>query len=143
MKFLVIAHARVFLALWIGAVAAIAFVSAPLVFGAVPEIIASKDLAAQITGPGFFRVDLFGIVAALVCYAAIRVRGGSPWRSILVCVMGVSAAVDAFVLVPKIEARAEPLGTWHAIAVGLWMTILIGGIVLLAFGVAPQARDDR
>lgn len=141
MRALLIGHARVFLALWVGAVAAIAFVSAPLVFDAVPEVIASKELAGRITGPGFFRVDVFGIVASLVAFAGVRAAGGSFWRSITLCLMGVCAAVDAFVIVPQIESRAEPVGTWHALAVGLWTTILVGGIVLLAFDVDPRRRE--
>ncbi len=38
-------------AVWIGAMIAIAFVAAPLVFRGVPEYIATKDLAGRVIGP--------------------------------------------------------------------------------------------
>ena len=81
------AVARVVFSVWIGAVAAIAFVSAPLIFGAVPDVIPTKDLAAQVAGPAFSRVDIFGIAAALITLGAVRLRGGSRW---LICMSWVN-----------------------------------------------------
>ena len=138
------ALARVGLGLWIGALGAIAFVAAPLVFGAVPTHVASKEAAARVIGPAFARVDVFGLlVGALVLTHLLRRRRarGARWRLGLVAGMMAAAAVDAFVLAPAITARQEPLGTYHGAAVVLWMLVLAAGTALMGAGITPGLRN--
>jgi hypothetical protein len=140
------ACARLGLGLWIGAVAAIAFVAAPLVFGAVPAHVPTKDAAARVIGPAFARVDLFGLLAGGLVLLHLLLdapRPGRLWRLALVALMLAAAATDASLLAPAIEARRAPLGAWHAGAVGAWMLILVAGAVLLALGPAPDRGISR
>ena len=128
-------------ALWIGAVVAIAFVAAPLVFAGVPEYIASKDAAGRVIGPAFGRVDTGGIVAGLLglLHLALLPRGpGLLWRRLLLGAMVLAAAVDLVWIAPAITARTEPLRTYHAIATGIWMLILLGGLTLMLRGLTPS-----
>lgn len=139
--------APVGIALWTGAVLTIAFLAAPLVFGAVPEFVATKDQAARIIGPAFGRVDLAGIVAALLALWHLCLLGPGPglrWRRVLVIAMLVAAATDAFWLAPAITERREPLGTYHGAATILWMLILLGGLALMLVGLTPRsAKAER
>jgi len=139
---LLAAPARVALALWVGAVAAIAFVAAPLVFASVPAYLPSKDVAGRVIGPAFGRVDTAGVVAGLLgllhLFLLPRARG-LAWRRLLLGAMVLAAVLDMLWIAPAITARTEPLRTWHAVATGLWMLILGGGLVLLACGLSPTA----
>ncbi|MDJ0974781.1 MAG: DUF4149 domain-containing protein [Planctomycetota bacterium] len=136
--------ARIAFGLWIGAVAGVAFVAAPLVFGAVPEHIATKDSAARVIGPAFARVDIFGLVACALTGIALLLRredGAARWRLLLIAVVAICAAVDAFFLAPKITAREEPLRIYHGLATTAWMLILLFGALLLAVGLLPRPSE--
>lgn len=76
-----------------------AFLAAPLVFGAVPGTIETKDAAARVIGPAFGRIDVFGIVAA-TAYLVTRWRAPARfgWRTWVGLVLLVGAALDAFVI---------------------------------------------
>ena len=132
-----LAHAL--LAIWIGAMIAQAFVGAPLVFGAVPEHIATKDSAARVIGPGFARIDMLGVIASAILIAVYAARGvARSWRGALAFLLLIGAAVDAFVIAPAIIARTEPLRVYHGTATAIWMTAIIVGVVLL---LVPQAGE--
>lgn len=129
------------LAVWVGAMVGIAFVAAPLVFGSVPEFIATKDEAARVIGPAFGRVDMLGFLATLaVIFVNLTRREPSRWRTWLGALLFVGVCVDLFFLVPKITARAEPLGVYHGTATSIWMLAMCGGLVLLLRG-TTAARD--
>lgn len=138
------AGARIAFTLWIGAIAGVAFVAAPLVFDAVPAHIATKDAAARVIGPAFARVDLLGLAASLLTALALLSRRRDPrarWRLIVVGALAVLAAADAFVLSPKITNRAEPLRLYHGLATTAWMLILLGGLLLVAVGLLPRPSE--
>ena len=129
------------LAVWLGAMLAQAFLAAPLVFGAVPETIATKDAAGRVIGPAFGRIDLLGILAA-GAYLAWLARAGAArsWRGGVGISLLIAAAIDAFLVAPAIVERAEPLQTWHRGATGLWMAAMVGTLLLL---LAPRPVSDR
>ncbi|MHC4164121.1 MAG: DUF4149 domain-containing protein [Planctomycetota bacterium] len=127
------AVARLPLALWIGAVAGVAFVVAPRVFGFLDD----HAQAGELMGPIFGRIDLFGIAAALVFAVAAR---ASRWRLLTSLGLGALAAIDVFVLAPEIRARGEHLELAHQLSTGLWSVILIGGVVLLVAGPTLRSR---
>lgn len=134
--------AGLLLGAWIGAMLAIAFLAAPLVFGAVPELIATKDAAARVVGPAFGRVDVFGAFACVVALLAVLRRGrvrSARWRSLLLGLLLTSAVIDAAWLAPAITARTEPLGVYHGAATTLWMFDMLAGTFLLGCGLAPRA----
>jgi len=122
---------RLLLALWIGAVAGVAFVVAPRVFGFLDD----KAQAGELMGPIFQRVDLFGIAAAVFFAVAAR---KSRWRLVFALGLGALAAINVVVLAPEIRARGEHLDIAHQLSTVLWSVILIGGLVLLVVG--PRAR---
>ena len=133
--------AHVAVGVWVGMMIAQAFIGAPLVFGAVPEHIASKDQAGRVIGPGFGRIDVVGLVALTMLLAVYATRGlGRTWRAGLAAVLLAAVAVDAFHIAPQIVARAEGLQTYHRIATGIWMAGILGGLLLLLFP-APSVRD--
>ncbi|MHC4972947.1 MAG: DUF4149 domain-containing protein [Planctomycetota bacterium] len=121
------AIARLLLGLWIGAMAGVAFVVAPRVFGFLDD----RSQAGELMGPIFQRIDLFGIAVAIVFAVAAR---KSRWRLVISLALGALAAVNVFVLAPEIRARGENLAAAHQISTVLWSVILIGGIVLLVVG---------
>ena len=123
------------LAVWVGAMIGIAFVGAPLVFGAVPEHIATKEAAARVIGPAFGRVDALCVVAtlALIYVNSLGTRS-SRWRTWLATLLFVGVCVDVVYLVPKITARVEPRGIYHGAATSIWMAAILGGLVLLLLG---------
>lgn len=125
-----LAHALV--GVWVGAMIAQAFVGAPLVFGSVPEHIATKDAAANVIGPGFARIDMLGIVALAILIAVYGARGTvRSWRGLLALLLLAGAAADAFLIAPAIVARTEPLGVYHGTATTIWMVGTVGGLLLL------------
>jgi len=124
--------AHLLLGLWIGAVACTAFAVAPNVFGIVED----RKLAGDVMLPIFRTVDAFGIAAAAMFVLAAwgrRVRAG------LAALAGIAAAVNLFVLAPRIAARAEGFERLHALSTGLWTGILVAGLVLLWLGPAPRS----
>jgi hypothetical protein len=119
--------ARLGMGLWAGAVAAVAFVVAPRVFG----FLGDPPRAGELMVPIFRRIDLFGIgAAALFAFAARKSR----WRLFPALALGIAAAASAFVLSPLIRKGGERLDLYHSIAEGLWGTILVGSTVLALAG---------
>ena len=59
----------------------------------------------------------------------------------MIALLAVCAAIDAFVLAPKITAREEPLQVYHGLATSAWMLILIFGALLLAVGLLPRPSE--
>ena len=127
------AVARLLLALWTCAVAAVAFLVAPQVFGFLDD----NARAGELMGPIFGRVDVFGVVAALVFAAAAR---RSRWRLALSLFLGALAAVNVLVLAPAIRARGAHLDLAHQASTVLWSVLLTGGVVLLIAGPAAGRR---
>ena len=140
--------AQLLMGVWVGAVACVAFVVAPRIF----EVMRSKpisnhldtkrqgEVAGELLAPIFDSVDKFGI---LVCVFFLIAAWGMRGRAVLALVLGVCAAVNAFVVAPQIEARGEGFQTWHMVATGLWIAILVGGTVLALVGPdrkAPRAK---
>jgi hypothetical protein len=134
--------AETLFAIWIGAMIAIAFVAAPLVFRAVPEYIATKDLAGRVIGPAFGRIDLLGAVACTgVLLVLLKRRSPSRWRRGAIGLLLVGSLVDGLWIAPQITARAEPLRVYHGAATGIWMTAILLGLFLLLVGLTGS-RDD-
>lgn len=142
-----IAHAL--LSLWIGAVAAVGILVAPNVFGVirarmVPDPLSTAEangLAGDVMLPIFSRVDLFGILAAGLFLAAAVT--GSRLRAALAAAIGLCAAVNVFLLTPRIVARTEGFETLHRLSEGLWGAILLVGLFLAFVGPRrPAGKTD-
>ena len=140
--------AQTLMGAWVGAVACVSFVVAPRVF----EVLRGKpisnhltreragEVAGELLAPVFANVDKFGILAAIVfLVAAWGLRG----RAILALVLGLCAVVNLLVVGPQIEARGEGFETWHMIATGLWLAILVGGSILAVVGPYRSATTRR
>jgi len=124
------ALARLAIALWAGAVAAVAFAVAPRVFG----FLVDRNEAGELMAPIFRKVDLFGIGAAILFATIAR---GSRWRFAVACLLAAAAAANAFVLAPRIAGGDRTL---HSLSEGLWGGILLGTVVLALAGPrAPQS----
>ena len=111
-----------------------AFAVAPSVFGVVED----RRLAGDVMLPIFRAVDAFGIVASVVFVFAAwgrRVRGAIAFAAAL------AAAVNLFVLTPRIAERVEGFERLHALSTGLWTGILVAGLVLLWLGPRPQRLE--
>ena len=123
-----VALARLAMALWAGAVAAVGVVVAPRVFGFLDD----RARAGELMGPIFRKVDLFGIFAA-VLFAVVARR--SRWRLAIAVLLGVAAAANAFVLGPRIPGGSAAL---HHVAEALWALILLWTLVLALVGPPPH-----
>ncbi len=124
MRNLLPALGRLAVALWAGAVAAVAFAVAPRVF----RFLADPPRAGELMGPIFRKVDLFGIGAAVLFAVAAR---GSRWRFALACLLGAAAAANAFLLGPAIAGGKREL---HGVSEAVWGAILVGSLVLAIAG---------
>jgi hypothetical protein len=125
------ALARLAVALWTGAVAAVAFVVAPRVF----SFLENREWAGDLMAPIFRRIDIFGIVAAALFAVAAR---KSRRRFVLAAALGAAAAVNAFALSPLIRARGENFEFYHRASEALWGAILVGGTILALAGARPR-----
>ena len=133
--------AQLLFALWIGAVLAVSFVVAPVVFSKLAD-----GEAGPFLRPIFKTVDAFGIAAASMYLLLLTARGSRRRR--ITMTLGACALTNLFVLAPKIAARDEPFALWHGLSTGLWMVILIGGVFLLVGDArrsvnAAMAASDR
>ncbi|MEE8105369.1 MAG: DUF4149 domain-containing protein [Planctomycetota bacterium] len=133
--------AQLLFALWIGAVLAVSFVVAPVVFSKL-----AAGEAGPFLRPIFKTVDAFGIAAAAMYLLLLTARGSRRRR--ITMTLGACALANLFVLAPKIAARDEPFALWHGLSTGLWMVILIGGVFLLVGDArrsvnAATAASDR
>jgi len=126
------AVARLAIALWAGAIAAISFAVAPRVFTFLDD----RPRAGELMAPVFRKVDLFGIGAAILFAIAAR---GSRWRFALACLLAAAAAANTFVLAPRIVAGSPAS---HQVAVWLWGGILIGAIVLALAGPRTPSQSS-
>jgi len=124
MRNLLPAFARLAIALWAGAVAAVSFAVAPRVF----TFLNDPPRAGELMLPIFKKVDLFGIGAAILFAIVAR---GSRWRFALACLLAAAAAANTFVLAPRIVAGDKAL---HHVSEGLWGGILVGSVVLALAG---------
>ncbi|MCK6459247.1 MAG: DUF4149 domain-containing protein [Planctomycetes bacterium] len=124
--------ARLGVSLWAGAVAAVAFVVAPRVFG----FLADPPRAGELMGPIFRRIDLFGVGAAVLFAVAAR---GSRWRFALACLLGAAAAVNAFILGPGIRGGKSEL---HGLSEAVWGAILLGTLVLALAGPRTPSQSQ-
>lgn len=119
------------LAAWMGAIGCATFVAIHA-FKTFPD-----EQAADFMGPVFKAVDLFGIAAALCFAVALR---ASRLRLVLALLLAAAAAVNRFVVTPKIEARAEGFLHWHKAAEWTWTGILLVGLFLL---IAPLPKQQK
>jgi len=128
-------------ALWIGAVATVSFLIAPVAFSKL-----ATGEAGPFLRPIFKSVDALGAAVAILYLALCTARG--TWRRRVAMMLATCALVNVLVLAPKIAARDEPFALWHGLSTGLWMLILVGGVFLLAGDArrsvnAATAASDR
>ena len=140
MKLLKVAS-QVLFALWIGAVATVSFLIAPVAFSKL-----ATGEAGPFLRPIFKSVDAFGAAVAILYLALCTARGS--WRRRVATMLAVHAIFNLFYVTPKIAARDEPFALWHGLSTGLWMVILVGGLFLLAGDArrsvnATTAASDR
>lgn len=132
---------QVLFALWIGAVATVSFLIAPVAFSKL-----ATGEAGPFLRPIFKSVDTFGAAVAIVYLLFCTVRG--TWRRRIATTLAACTIVNVLVLAPKIAARDEPFALWHGLSTGLWMVILVGGVFLIAGDArrsvnATTAASDR
>ena len=116
---------------WLGAMVC-ATVSAIMAFQKLGE-----SVAADLAGPLFKAVDLYGLLAACLYAAAHRAR---RWRFVLSILTGLAAAANLFVVTPKVVERAEGFMAWHRAAEGIWTAIFVAGLVLV---LAPLPKQQK
>ena len=93
--------------------------------------------AAEFAGSVFKVVDLYGLVVAGLYAAVHRAR---RWRFVLSILTGLAAAVNLFVVAPKLAERAEGFETWHRAAEGIWSAIFVAGLVLVLTPLPKQQK---
>ncbi len=125
-----------------GAIACVSALVAPRAF----RVLDDARRAGEFLAPIFRAVDRFGIAAAclgLLSLIAAPRAPGQVARASLLGAMGAAAALNAFVLSPRIAAREEPFALLHGLSASLWMLLLVGGITLLAAPASPRSSAPR
>src|SRR5690625_7569521 len=101
---MVAALERILLTLWVGALWAVGYIAAPVLFG----ILDDRTLAGQLAGGMFTRVAMLSMVAGSSLLLAQLLRRRPLWRSVVVVIMLMLIAVGEFGVRAVIARSAEP-----------------------------------
>jgi Domain of unknown function (DUF4149) len=139
-------------ALWVGGMAALDVIDAPVRFGS-PFL--NRNQAVGIGQEIFARFNRVEVVLAAVALVSAVVAGGAPWTTGLLVLMGVVVGIQAVYLTPGITrlargldfvnrtpgdpryAAIRPLHTAYAV---LELVLLAAGMVVLAAWSRPGRR---
>lgn len=107
----------IFAALWLGGLAAVGLIGAPVAFATVPE----KMMAAVVASRQFYIMAIAAIVLGLLIAVLERMRGARMGADQMLPLAGVFIAVfGEFGVVPRLMqaavTHAPDAGMWHGIA---------------------------
>ena len=128
---------RILLTLWVGALWAIGFIAAPILFAVLDD----RALAGTLAGEMFRATAYLGLVCgALLLIFHYLARPRPRWRFWVLLLMLVLVALGQFVIAPMIaELRTAGLsdsaqfGRLHGIASTLYLLTSLCGLGLVAF----------
>jgi len=128
---------RILLSLWVGALWAIGFIAAPVLFALLDD----RALAGSLAGEMFRAVAYLGLLCGSLLLAFQLLPPNRPrWRLWVLLGMLALVAIGQFVLAPMVaELRAAGLsagpdfGRLHGIASTLYLLTSLAGLALVAF----------
>lgn len=128
---------RILLTLWVGALWAIGFIAAPILFAVLDD----RALAGTLAGEMFRATAYLGLVCGSLLLVVHRYGGPRPrWRVWVMLLMLALVAAGQFLIAPMIaELRASGLsesvqfGRLHGVASTLYLMTSLGGLALVAF----------
>jgi MFS family permease len=131
---------RVLITLWVGALWAIGYIAAPVLF----SLLQDRSLAGSLAGQMFHIVSYIGIACGGILLAAMLPRHGLRWRTWILITMLVLVICGEFVLQPMmqelkshglIEGSTEKarFGMLHGIASVVYLGNCVLGLVLVIF----------
>lgn len=141
---------RLLLAVWVGGMLAVGYLAVPVLF----HMLDDRVLAGALAGEMFRYMNGVGLVCGALLLVSALVSSGPgglrSWRSMVIAVMLVAAAVILFVLQPQMAALkaeaaaagaelAPAFGRMHGISSALYLLASVLGVVLVASG--PQGRE--
>lgn len=136
------------LAVWVGALLAIGYIAAPVLFATLDD----RRLAGELAGNMFRIVGWVGLVAApLLLFRSASTAGIRHWRAWILLAMLVIVATMQFGLQPYMASlkaqgleagsdAARQFGMLHGVSSLLYMFNSISGVVLLLMGLQPKAK---
>lgn len=131
--------------LWVGALWAIGFIVAPVLFATLPD----RAMAGQLAGKLFSLVAWIGIGCAvyLIIYRFVRfgagaLRQGALWIVLLMLALVLSGEFGVQPMMAALKAQALPgavmesvwrdrFATWHGVSSGLYVIQSVLGAVLM------------
>lgn len=141
---------RLLLTLWVGALWAIGFLAAPVLFATLDD----RMLAGMLAGRMFHLVSIISLISAAGIIAIYWLQIRQPWREwrlYIVLLMAVMMGLFAFVLQPQMAAlkaagiaegtvNAARFAKLHGIAWGVYTLASLSGLILVVAGLRPVRR---
>lgn len=145
---------RILLTLWVGALWAIGYIAAPVLF----NVIFDRFVAGGIAGKMFTIVNYLGLVCGALLLASLAYQTGAAWRRHwqvwALAAMLVLIAIMEFALQPMMQGlkmgnpqgftpgtpEAARFGMLHGISSLLYLATSLMGLALVAFGLGGQQR---
>jgi hypothetical protein len=149
------------LALWVGALAAFAFVFAPIAFRFVPDV----DRFGALIGAVLATLNVAGYICGAIALVAAFIRGGgagrlsraTALRALAIVAMLLLVVAEAVLVIPAMHAAAASLGgslaalpkgdprrahydALHVLSTSLYTVVLILGFAALALSVLAQPK---
>jgi len=140
------------LALWVGIMAGIGYVAAPVLFKTLDE----KKLAGNLAGEMFYVVMIVGLVIGILLlilrYKDEGVELFKQWRGGLLLLMFSLVAATLFVLLPMISEvkalglaegsdSAKKFGMLHGASSLIYMITVISGCILIFCGLRAPEKE--
>ncbi len=150
---LALALSRGLLVLWVGALWAVGYLAAPVLFASLPRLV-----AGEVAGKLFFIVGWIGMVAGILLLAYVhRTQAAGRERRLrllLLSVLWLLAAAQLFWLQPVIAAIKAQLPSlppdvtslgpefafWHALSSALYLLQSLAGLILVMLGGVESRR---
>jgi len=137
---------RILLTLWVGALWAIGYIAAPILF----TVLDDRQLAGKLAGEMFHIVSYIGLVSGIFLLVSVLKRMGLQWRAWVLIVMLVLVATGEFVLQPMMESlklqgliegseAKKQFGMLHGIASTLYMLESLLGLALVTAGLSASS----
>lgn len=128
---------RILLTLWVGALWAIGFIAAPILFAVLDD----RNLAGTLAGEMFRAVAYLGMLCGTLLLLFHFLQDRPRWRLWVLLLMLLLVAAGQFILAPMVaDMRAAGLsatpdfGRLHGIASSLYLVTSLAGLALVAFG---------
>lgn len=123
---------RLLLTLWVGALWAIGYIAAPVLFAALDD----PALAGRLAGAMFSAVAVLSLIcgAALLVLQALRTGWTRSWRFWAIAAMVALTAVGEFGVRPLMAgAEAAEFRRLHGVAQALFLAVSLLGLGLVTF----------